>query len=245
RGERALRSFDEELVSDVVDEMVGRGTDFHFNTEVVKIQKDDMKYVVELSNGEILKVDQVFNTAGRNGNHTELNLDGIGVENDEFEVFVDGYMRTNVPNIYAIGDIAKSGVDKIIPTGTYQGRYVAGLLSGTETEEISYPAIAAVTFTSPRIAKVGVQPVNATKAMEVRSGDYSKWITYYRNHEKALVKSVIGEDGVVLGGTVMALEAEEVINYFVNAINNHDTREKLQKIIYSYPSYGSDMPDFV
>lgn len=245
KGKKALKSFDEELVSNVVDGMKNRDVEFHFETTVESIIKTDNKFEVSLSNGKKIIVDQVFNTAGRIGNHSELNLDSIGVEHDEFEVFVDGNMKTNLDNIYAAGDIAKTGVDKIIPTGTFQGRYVADFILGNKKTPIEYPAIASVAFTNPRIAKVGVLPVNARNGQVVKAKDFSKWVTYFRNNEKAIIKSVIDENGVVVGGSVMALEAEEVINYFVSAINQKNNHQQLQEILYSYPSYGSDMVDFV
>lgn len=244
-GDSALRSFDQDMVKQVVDDMKEKGTDFHFNTQVEKIIQEDDKFRIYLSDGNELLVDQVFNTAGRVGNHAELNLDTVGVDFDQNEIYVNEFMQTSLSNIYAIGDVAKSGVGKLVPTGNFQGRYVVEHIIGEDTKPIKYPAIASVVFTSPRIAQVGILAKDADDTQKVKTRDLSKWITYYRNHEKALVKSVINKDQTVAGGAVMALEAEEVINYIVEAINRNDTHDSLASILYSYPSYGSDIRDII
>jgi glutathione reductase (NADPH) len=95
-----------------------------------------------------------------------------------------------------------------------------------------------VAFTSPRIAQTGIMNGN------IKTKDFSKWITYYRNHENVLIKTST-ENGIVTGGAVMALEAEEVINYIANAVNQKSTHESLKKILWSYPSYASDLTDMI
>ncbi|MDR2661119.1 MAG: NAD(P)/FAD-dependent oxidoreductase [Lactobacillaceae bacterium] len=244
-GDSALRSFDSDMVLQVVNEMQKKDVDFHFNSEVIKIEKLAGKYQITLSDDSVIVVDQVFNTAGRVGNHTELNLNAIGVENDLYEIKVDQYLRTNIPNIYAIGDVAKAQVAKLVPTGNFQGRYVAELIQNKISDPIKYPAIASVAFTSPRLAQVGILAKDANSAQTIKEKDFSKWITYYRNHEQAIIKTVLNNDGTVTGGSVYALEAEEIINYLVEAINNKRTKLSFSQILYSYPSYGSDVSDFI
>jgi glutathione reductase (NADPH) len=69
-------------------------------------------------------------------------------------------------------------------------------------------------------------------------------VTFFRSLDKARIRVVLDQDDLIVGATVLADEAEEVINYFVTAINERRTLEETQKNLYAYPSLGSDMADY-
>jgi glutathione reductase (NADPH) len=241
RGNRALRSFDQELVDDVISDLTEKQVEFLFNREVVRIAESNQQYQVSLSDGSEIIVDAVFNAAGHVGNADLLRTENTDVKlNDLNDVIVDDHLRAGA-NIYAVGDVAEAGVPKLIPTGTFQGRYVAAQILGNSNKAIEYPTIAPVAFTSPKIAYAG----KSTDDPNAKRYDMSKVITFYRSNDHAIIKTILDKNGVIIGASVKSEMAEELINYFVMAINERQTFKDSLKVIYSYPSLGSDMPEYL
>lgn len=245
RGTQALREFDQVLVSQVVDHLRDFGATFYFENEVVAVVREGDGFIVTLADGTTFKTELVVATAGRVGNADRLNLDAIGVAYNESGVLVDDYLRTNVANIYAIGDVAESPVPKIVPVGNHEGRYVANLIAGQTTQPIAYQTTPVVAFTAQRVAQTGVKMADAEElGYTVVDFDMSQVMPFYRLQDKARVRAALDGDGVFVGASVVAHEAEEVINYFVTAINERRTLVEAQANLYAYPSLGSEFSGF-
>nr|WP_261976691.1 FAD-dependent oxidoreductase [Lactiplantibacillus plantarum] len=90
-----------------------------------------------------------------------LGLTKVGIKTDRHGIIVDDHLQTNIPNIYASGDVISKTLPKLTPTATFESNYIAGQLLGS-TAAIDYPVIPSVVFTLPRIAQVGI-PVEAAK----------------------------------------------------------------------------------
>ena len=222
------------------------GFDWYFDATVVKIeQTDTKKLLVSLDDGTQFQTDRVFVTAGRVGNADKLGLETAGITYNEADIPVDDYLRTSNPHVYAIGDVGGSPAPKLVPTGNYEGRYVAQLIAQKITDPIAFPTMPAVVFGSPRIAQTGI-PVAAAEQLgyRVTDVDMSQVITFYRYHDNARIRTVLDQNGRVVGASVIAMEAEELINYFVTAINDKRTLADTQANIYAYPSLGSEFGAF-
>ncbi len=210
------------------------GISWYFNATVQQIEKMPTEcLLVTLTDGTQFETGRVFVTAGRVANADQLQLENAGVVWDTTEIPVDDHLRTSNPHIYAIGDVGGSPVPKLVPTGNHEGRYVAQAIAGLTTAPITYPAIPVVVFGTQHIAQVGLS-VEAGLANGYRVTDI----------DTARVRTVLDDAGHIVGASVIAAEAEEVINYFVTAINERRTLAETQANLYAYPSLGSEFATF-
>ena len=242
-GNQVLRKFDQELVAGVVENLKAKQVEFLMEKSVIKIEKTADKFQVTFNDNTTLTVAAVYNAAGRVGNADTINPETANVAvNDKQNIKVDQYMKA-AENIYVVGDVAEAGVEKLVPTGNYQGFYVANQILGNDTNPIEYPTVASVVFTSPKIAKAGISPDSNLSDITVKTFDMKKVITFYRANDKAIVKSALKND-VMVGATVASELAEELINPFVEAINHKQTQADALKVLYAYPSLASDIAGY-
>lgn len=245
-GPTALRAFDQTLVRQLITDMQETGISWYFNATVQQIEKTPTdRLLVTLTDGTQFETDRVFVTAGRVANADQLQLENAGVVWDTTEIPVDDHLRTSNPHIYAIGDVGGSPVPKLVPTGNHEGRYVAQVIAGLNTAPITYPAIPVVVFGTQHIAQVGLSvEAGLAKGYRVTDIDMSQVMPFYRYNDTARVRTVLDDAGHIVGASVIAAEAEEVINYFVTAINERRTLAETQANLYAYPSLGSEFATF-
>lgn len=242
-GKQVLKDFDQELVAKVITNLEAKQVEFMMEKTVVKIEKVADKFKVTFDDQTTIEVQAVYNAAGRVGNADLIDAEKANIKiNQKQNVIVDQYMKA-ADNIYAIGDVAEAGVDKLVPTGNFQGMYVAYHILGKNTEAIKYPTIAAVAFTSPKIAKVGIKTDTDDSKITTKVFDMQKVITFYRANDQAVVKSAL-DDQTMVGATVVSELAEELINSFVEAINHKQTVADALATLYAYPSLASDMAGY-
>ena len=106
RGEQILRGFDDDLRYGVAEEMLKKNIDLRTHSVIEALEPDGDRYKLTLNSGDVLETDLVMFATGRHPNTDDLGLDKAGVElNDAGAVAVDAYSRTNVENIYAVGDV--------------------------------------------------------------------------------------------------------------------------------------------
>ncbi|MCM0583169.1 NAD(P)/FAD-dependent oxidoreductase [Weissella diestrammenae] len=245
RGQNILREFDPELTAQMQTQMRKAGVEYHLQNEVVKVISKSGRLQVTLTDGETFMTDKVFVTAGRVGNADRLNLEKINVDFEASGIIVDEHLQTTQPHIFAIGDVANSPVPKIVPVGNFEGRYVVRQIVHQTKTPIVYPTLPVVVFGTPRIAQTGVSIVTAEgNGYRVLDIDMGQVITFYRYHDQARIRVAINQSGHIVGASVFAAEAEELINYFVTAINEKRTLEDTQANIYAYPSLGSEFSSF-
>ncbi|WP_054854822.1 NAD(P)/FAD-dependent oxidoreductase [Vulcanisaeta sp. JCM 16161] len=127
------------------------GIDVKVNTSVTEV--DPSNKVVRLSNGESIKVDKVLVAVGRVPNTEGLNLEGVGVEVRNGAIVVDEHSRTNIPNIYAAGDV--TGRYMLASVAKVQGIVAAENAAGLNSR-IDYDLVPMVVFSDPEVASVGV-----------------------------------------------------------------------------------------
>lgn len=246
RTAEALGSFESDHVDDVVAHLATDGVQFHLGMSVVAVTATDNDLKIELADGSVVHVDAAFNAAGRIGNADLLAVDNAGIEIDEHgEVVVDNYLRSSNPHVYSVGDAANSPVPKIVPVGNHEGRYVADLITGKIDTPINYPATPVVAFAKHRLAQAGM-PIAIARENKYQVIDFevSQVITFYRSLDDAKIRVAVDADNIIVGASVVADEAEELINYFVTIINEKRTLAQTQANIYAYPSLGSDMADY-
>ncbi|MBO0439809.1 dihydrolipoyl dehydrogenase family protein [Candidatus Enterococcus ikei] len=244
-NERPLKGFDEDMTRYLIENLQNRGIHFHFNESATAITKKEEKFEITLISQETLLVDQVFCATGRIPNVEGLNLEKIGVDYTHKGIKVNDYLQTSVENIYALGDCLQKNNPKLTPVASFEGSYLAKILSGTLDESIDYPTLPTIIFSSPKLAQVGLtdKATQEHENYESEDLDLSKWFTYKHLNEP-LVKAKIIRDkttDLLVGATILGNEADQLINMFTLIINQKLSSEKVNEMIMLYPTVSSDL----
>ncbi len=198
-------------------------------------------FTVICESGLSLRGDYVIAAMGRTANVDDIGLENVGLSYSKQGIKVNGHLQTDVPNIYACGDVADTGIAKLVTVAIHQSKYLAKELLG-EADEISYPAVPAVAYTIPRIATVGVPAYIATQSdeYEVHRIRYGRsYSLELKNDTTAEAKVIVDKDLQIVGAEIYAADAENVANMFAFIINKRITLEELDEMIYAFPSSSS------
>ena len=221
----------------------GVNTDEELRDPEAKVNNRAYKdaFTVKCESGLTLKGDYVIAGMGREANVEGIGLENVGITSSRSGIKVNGYLQTEVPNIYAVGDVADTGIAKLVTVAIHQSKYLAKAILG-EADEITYPAVPAVAYTIPRIATVGVPAYVAEKSdeYEVHQIKYGKsYSPVLKNDKTAEAKVIVDKDLQIVGAEIYSAEAENVANMFAFIINKKITLEELDYMIYTFPSSSS------
>lgn len=190
---------------------------------------------------DTVDADYVLVTVGRRPNTDELGLEQVGVEMDDRGLIkIDKQCRTNIDNIYAIGDIVAG--PPLAHKASYEGKIAAEAISG-EKSEIDYIGIPAVVFSDPELASVGYTDKEAKEAgydVEVAKFPFAaNGRALSLNDTDGFVKLVTRkEDGLVIGAQVAGQNASDMIAELGLAIEAGMTAEDLALTIHAHPTLG-------
>lgn len=215
------------------------GISIFTNSFITKIDEHDNQVVISLNGGTQLEFEQVLVSIGRSVNTKNINLEKIGVlTNPQGFVQVNEHMQTNIPNIYAIGDI--TGLSMLAHVASHQGLVAADTLAGKKTH-MDYSAIPSVIFTHPEIASVGLSPQKAKtlfpnaasssfpyqalgKALAISETEGFVQIVYLKDSQKIVGAQIAGE------------HASSLIAEMALAIKNELTLPCIYETIHAHPT---------
>ncbi|WP_077282010.1 dihydrolipoyl dehydrogenase family protein [Leuconostoc garlicum] len=239
-GDRALNGFDVDYAQQVVTDMSAKGIQFNFGQAVASVTTlDNGQYAVETAQGQHFEAEYVMDTTGRVANIDGLGLDTIGVAYDRQGVLVNDHLQTNVPNIYASGDVISKPIARLTPTATFESHYIVRVLLG-DPAPITYPVVPTVAFTLPRVAQVGVTPDEAAQrddlqVIEIPYGQVMRFQTLNDTH--AAIKIVLNQEKQLVGAALIGDFAPEVVNALVPVINKRYTSDDLKGQIFAFPTH--------
>ena len=198
-------------------------------------------FTVKCESGLSLTGDYVVAAIGREANVEGIGLENVGLTYTKTGIKVNGHLQTEVPNIYASGDVADTGIAKLVTVAIHHSKYLAKELLG-EADEITYPVVPAVAYTIPRVATVGVPAYVAEESEEydvhtIRYGN--SYSLELKNDTTAEAKVIVDNDLQIVGAEIYAADAENVANMFAFIINKKITLEELDYMIYAFPSSSS------
>lgn len=241
RGDQALREFHQPFVDQVMADMRQRGITFIPQANVHALIQESGGIVVQYGQDQQQVVDWVLDATGRIPNVETIGLDAAGVAYSATGIQVNDHLQTNVPNIYASGDVLDKVQPKLTPTATFESYYLYQLLSGQTTAPIDYPAIPSTVYTTPRIAKVGVTPEQAAKGdyQVVRNHIPDDW--YRQIDQETLGDNVLiyDADQHLVGATEFSAQAEDAINTLLPAVVFQYTPEQMWRLAHIFPSISA------
>ncbi len=245
RGARFLKGFDEELAARLADRYRELGIELVTDAPVRAVRRREDGLVAETDAGDY-PADLVVHGAGRVADLADLDLDAAGVEWGPRGVRVDEHLRSvSDAHVWAAGDAADLGLP-LTPVASAQGKVVAAGILG---EESTYDgdATPSVVFSDPPLAAVGMGAAEAAErgdTIEVARADSGEWFSQKRLGQThggiALVSDAAS--GRLLGGHLLGVNADEVVNVLALAIRHGLTADDLTAMPWAYPTVASDLP---
>jgi len=248
-GENILKAFDSDLVSHLKQVSEGLGIKFILNSEVIQIDKLKKNLLVHYKQDgkkESLKTRSIYNTAGRVPAIQTLNLDKGNVSYSVKGIQVNEYLQnTGNLNVYACGDVSAHGLP-LTPLSGLEGAIVAENILQGNKRKIETPVIPSVVFTLPNLASVGLSEEEAKsryKKVTVNYKSVPDWYNAKRINAPAYAYKIIINERTkqIVGAHLLAPHAAETINIFTMAINQHITTDALKEMIFTFPSWASDI----
>jgi dihydrolipoamide dehydrogenase len=212
--------------------------------------KDSVTATIETKDGKKLEitVDRVITAVGVVGNVENLGLEKLGVKVERGTIQIDGFGRTSVPGIYAIGDVA--GPPLLAHKAEHEGVVCVEAIAGQKPHPIDKLKIPGCTYCSPQIASVGLTEKNAKEVgYDVRVGKFpfignGKAIAL--GEPEGLMKTIFDKKtGQLLGAHMVGAEVTELIQGFVIAMNLETTEEELMHAVFPHPTLSETMHESV
>jgi dihydrolipoamide dehydrogenase len=195
-----------------------------------------------------LTVERVISAVGVTGNIENLGLEKLGVKTDRGTVAIDGFCRTSVPGIYAIGDVA--GPPMLAHKAEHEGVVCIEAIKGLKPHPMDKLKIPGCTYCAPQIASVGLTEAAAKeRKIEIRVGRFpfignGKAIAL--GEDQGLVKVIFDKaSGQLLGAHMIGAEVTELIQGYVVAMNLETTEEELMHTIFPHPTLSEMMKEAV
>lgn len=248
RGEQVLRGFDDEIRHFVAAEMVKTGVDLRLNADVVDVRKTDEGLRVECEGGNVVVADAVLYATGRKPNVKGLGLEAVGVaQGAQGEVLVDDHYRTNVPGIWAVGDVTNRV--QLTPVALGEAMVVVdqlfGPAPGKAPRSMGYEFIPTAVFTHPSIGTVGYSEAQAREKFRAitvfRSEFKALRHTLSGSSERTLMKLIVetASDRVV-GLHMVGADAGEIVQGFAVALKAGATKAVFDSTIGIHPTAAEE-----
>ncbi len=244
RGDMILRGFDDDLREHVAGEMAEQGVKLRFNFDVASIAAINGAYDVTLNNGEVLTVDCVLYATGRKPNTAGLGLEAAGVEmSRNGAIVVDEYSQTNIPSIYAVGDVTDRMA--LTPVAIREGvAFVETVFRGNPTKP-DHSDVATAVFTQPEIGTVGLSEDQARELGEIevyKASFRPMMATISGRAEKMLMKLVVTKsDRCVRGVHIVGHGAGEMIQLAGVAVKMGATKEDFDRTVAVHPTAAEEL----
>lgn len=244
-----LPTFEKDMVKLVEKSFQGNGVTVITNAMAKEaVESGDhvtVKYEVD-GKEQTVDADYVMVTVGRRPNTDDLGLDVAGVEmSDRGLVKVDKQGRTNVPSIYAIGDITPGAA--LAHKASYEAKIAAEAISG-KAVAIDYVAMPAVAFTDPELATVGLTEAQAKEqGLNVKASKFAlagNGRALSLDQAEGFVRLVTTkEDNVIVGAQIAGVGASDMIAELGLAIESGMNAEDISLTIHSHPSLSEAVMD--
>src|ERR1043165_7377746 len=220
--------------------------------KVTKLDKKGDSVTATIDDGkggtQSLTVDRVISAVGVVGNIENLGLEKLGVKTDRGTIVIDGMCRTNVPGIYAIGDVA--GPPMLAHKAEHEGVICVEAIKGLHPHAMDKNLIPGCTYCNPQVASVGLTEAAAkAKGLDIRVGRFpfvgnGKAIAL--GEDQGLVKVIFDKKtGQLLGAHMVGAEVTELIQGYVVAMNLETTEEELMHTIFPHPTLSEMMKEAV
>jgi dihydrolipoamide dehydrogenase len=221
------------------------------DAKVTKLEKKSASVTATIEKGgksQTITAERVISAVGVVGNIENLGLEKLGVKTERGIIAVDQFNRTNVPGIYAIGDV--SGPPMLAHKAEHEGVVCVEAIKGLHPHPMNKLMIPGCTYCSPQIASVGLTEQAAKeKEIDIRVGHFpfvGNGKAIAMGEDQGLVKVIFDKKtGQLLGAHMVGAEVTELIQGYVVAMNLETTEEELMHTIFPHPTLSEMMKEAV
>ena len=251
---KILGPLDDEISAMLQAQYTKKGVEFHLGCKVVAVEGNEVVY--EDAEGKNCRAygDKILVSVGRRASFQEIGLENIGVElalnpaGRPYGIKVDEKMRTNIPGVYAAGDV--TGFSMLAHTASREGEVAVNTILGRE-DHMRYNAIPGVVYTNPEVAGVGVTEAEAAaKGLDYTvlklPMAYSGRFVAENERGEGLCKVIVGKKyHEVLGVHMLGNPCSEMIHSACMAIEQEMTVEQLKEVVFPHPTVSEILKETV
>jgi glutathione reductase (NADPH) len=248
RKDHLLMSFDVMLGKSLMREMHAQGISVHHHVVPARVSEHSgLKSLSSTDGSEFAGFDCLLWAVGRDANVSGLDLRAAGVAVDDCDfVVTDGFQNTNVPGVYAIGDV--TGRAALTPVAIAAGRRLSDRLFGGKADRrLDYNMIPTVVFTHPPIGTVGASEAEARAqygdAVKVYVADFTPMyhaLTTRKSHTDMKLVCV-GPEQRIVGCHIIGAGADEMLQGFAVAIRMGATKRDFDDTVAIHPTSAEEM----
>ncbi|CAD7046265.1 dihydrolipoyl dehydrogenase [Pseudorhizobium endolithicum] len=244
---------DEEISALAKKQFERQGMKILLEAKVAKVEKgsNSVTATIELKDGKTQQItaDRMISAVGVQANIEGIGLEAVGVKTDRGFIVIDGYGKTNVPGVYAIGDVA--GPPLLAHKAEHEAviciEKIAGLPNVHPMDKAKIPGC---TYCNPQVASVGLTETKAKEqGRDIRVGRFpfvANGKAIALGEDQGLVKTIFDrKTGELLGAHMVGAEVTELIQGFVVAMNLETTEEDLMHTIFPHPTISETMKESV
>jgi dihydrolipoamide dehydrogenase len=243
---------DEEISTAMDRELRKRGVTIHTGTQITQVECNDSTVTATLTDNTPLSAEKLLVSVGRGFNSKNIGLEQVGVAlGRRGEILVNERLETNVPGIYAIGDV--TGKAMLAHVASTQGKVVVENALG-RNHKINYDVIPAGIFTLPEIGRVGLTEQQARERAQHQGQNPDAAVTVGRFRYAGLGKAqavgdTVGfykiiseaESGVILGAHIMGSHAADLIHEVALAMEVGASVQQLAQMIHAHPTLAEGL----
>jgi glutathione reductase (NADPH) len=249
RGEKVLRGFDEDLRDGLAEAYTKAGIRFVLGDTFARIQRDEAGLVGITKKGARLAADQILFAIGRSPNVKGLGLEAAGVTlREDGAIAVDAASRTNVPHIFAVGDVTERV--NLTPVAIREGHAVAdtlfGAAKGIAPWQVDHSLIPTAVFTTPEIGTIGLTEAQARAQYAVvdlyKTSFRAMKATLSGGDDRVIMKLLVdGNTGKLLGAHILGDGAGELIQMLGIVFRMGGTKADLDATMAVHPTAAEEL----
>ena len=251
---KILGPLDDEISAMLQAQYAKKGVEFHLSCKVVAVEGNEVVY--EDPEGKTCRAygDKILVSVGRRASFQGIGLENIGVElalnpaGRPYGIKVDEKMRTNIPGVYAAGDV--TGFSMLAHTASREGEVAVNTILGRE-DHMRYNAIPGVVYTNPEVAGVGLTEAEAAgKGLDYTvlklPMAYSGRFVAENERGEGLCKVIVDRQyHEVLGVHMLGNPCSEMIHSACMAIEQEMTVEQLKEVVFPHPTVSEILKETV
>ena len=237
--DEVLPMVDLEIAGMLKRKMSKEGVTFHLSSKVTSVSGGKVFFADAKGQEHSTDADKILLSIGVVPNTAGLNLEKIGVNIERRAIVTDARMRTNVPGVYAAGDV--NGVWMLAHVASREAEVAVDNMAG-KPAEMRYRAIPSCIYTSPEIATVGLSEKEAqAQGMAYRLGKYdlvaNGRFLGENEGERGLIKTLVGAQyGELLGAHIFAPYASEMISVGTQGIESELLLDDFDETVFPHPT---------
>ena len=245
RSETILRGWEPALSDRLLQISMAKGLNFKLNCRLERVEKTEAGLVLHFADGKTMETDVVLWALGRVPNVEGLGLEDVGVAlNEKGAIAVDADNRTNVPTVFAVGDVTDRV--QLTPVAIREGHSFADRQFGEKNWHVDYNAIPSAVFSNPPLGSVGMteaQARNAYGQVKIYTSDFwpMKNVLAGRN-ERALYKLVVdASSDQVVGAHMIGPDAPEILQAVAIAVKAGLTKAQFDDTMALHPTMSEEL----